>query len=97
VVSFAHYTLSVFFSEKWLCRFMLSMRFSKFCYLVKERLKKEKREGAEMVTSPTGRLTLKSVCVLESYYLPFNQSTVEKVIYDTGTAKRGISLLLGGE
>jgi hypothetical protein len=43
VVSFAHYTLSVFFSEKWLCRFMLSMRFSKFCYLVKERLKKGKK------------------------------------------------------
>ena len=57
-----------------------------------------KRKKATLRTSnKRGRPSQKVVSVIDSYYLPFNQSVVEKVVYDTGLEKRGISLLLGGE
>ena len=62
-----------------------------FYYTVKRR-KATLRTG-----SKKGRPAQKVVSVLQSYYLPFNSSVVEKVVYDTGLEKRGISLLLGGE
>jgi hypothetical protein len=57
-----------------------------------------KRKKATLRTgNKKGRQPQKVVCVLRSYYLPFNGSTVEKVVYDTGLEKRGISLLIGGD
>ncbi len=57
-----------------------------------------KRKKATLRTnSKVGRPAQKVVCVLKSYSVPFVEDTIEKVDYDTGVAKRGISLFLGGE
>jgi hypothetical protein len=64
-----------------------------FYYTVKRR-KATLRTG-----SKKGRPAQKVVSVLESYCypIPIEESIVEKVVYDTGLQKRGISLLIGGE
>jgi hypothetical protein len=57
-----------------------------------------RRRKATLRTSmKKGRPAQRVVRFLESYPVPFNQSVVEKVVYDTGLEKRGISLLLGGD
>ena len=57
-----------------------------------------KRKKATLRTgSKKGRQAQRVVSVLQSYFLPFNHSVVEKVVYDTGLEKRGKSLLLGGD
>jgi hypothetical protein len=57
-----------------------------------------KRKKATLRTgSKKGRPPQRVVSVLRSYYLPFNQSNVEKVVYDTGLEKQGKSLILGGD
>ena len=57
-----------------------------------------KRKKATLRTgSKKGRPAQKLVSVIKSYPIPFDQSVVEKVVYDTGLEKRGVSLLLGGD
>lgn len=57
-----------------------------------------KRKKATLRTgNKVGRPPQRVVCVLHSYYLPFDDSTVEKVVYDTGLEKRGKSIVLGGD
>jgi len=57
-----------------------------------------KRKKATLRTgSKKGRQAQRVVSVLRSFYLPFNESVVEKVVYDTGLEKRGKSLILGGD
>lgn len=64
-----------------------------FYYTVK------RRKATLRTSSKKGRPAQKVVSVLQSYYspIPFKNSFVEKVVYDTGLQKRGISLLLGGD
>ena len=57
-----------------------------------------KRKKATLRTgSKNGRPAQKVVSVLKSYPMSIADSVVEKVVYDTGLQKRGISLLLGGD
>ncbi len=63
-----------------------------FFYYTVKRKKATLRTGAKK-----GRPSQKVIFLLESFYLPFNESKVEKVIYDTGLEKQGKSLLLGGD
>jgi hypothetical protein len=57
-----------------------------------------KRKKATLRTSPKkGRPSQRVVSVLYSYSASFDESIVEKVVYDTGLEKRGISLLLGDD
>lgn len=59
-----------------------------------------KRKKATLRTgSKKGRPIQRVVSVLQSYYSPISteNSSVEKVVYDTGLQKRGISLLLGDD
>lgn len=59
-----------------------------FYYTVKRR-KATLRTGTK-----NGRSAQRVVCVLESYFVPFADDVVERVVYDTGLNKRGISILL---
>jgi hypothetical protein len=70
---------------------LLILDYNFFYYTVK-RKKATLRTG-----NKKGRPPQKVVDILPSHYLPFNQSTVEKVVYDTGLEKKGISLLIGGD
>jgi hypothetical protein len=57
-----------------------------------------KRQKATLRTSnKIGRPTQKVVSIVKSYPVALQESVVEKVVYDTGIEKRGVSLLLGGE
>ena len=57
-----------------------------------------KRKKATLRTSPKkGRPSQNVVSVLYSYSSSFDESIVEKVVYDTGLEKRGFSLLLGDD
>jgi hypothetical protein len=57
-----------------------------------------KRKKATLRTSSKkGRPAQKVVSVIESYSIPLGESVVERVVYDTGLQKRGVSILLGGE
>ena len=61
-----------------------------FYYTVK------RRKATLRTSSKKGRAPQKVVGVLYSFSVPIN-SIVEKVVYDTGLQKRGVSILLGGE
>jgi hypothetical protein len=65
-----------------------------FFYYTAKRKKATLRTG-----SKKGRPAQKVVSILQSYYsdVPVKNSCVEKVVYDTGLQKRGISLLLGSD
>jgi hypothetical protein len=67
--------------------------YSFFHYTVKRR-KATLRTGRKK-----GRPPQKLVSVLESYPcpIPFRDYLIEKVVYDTGLEKRGVSLLLGDD
>lgn len=55
-----------------------------------------KRRKATLRVSPKkNRETQKVVSILESYYIEPPDGNIEKVNYDTGISKRGISLLVG--
>lgn len=57
-----------------------------------------KRKKATLRTDQKkNREKQKIVSVLESYYVPIPKDKAEKVIYDTGIEKRGLSIILGGE
>ena len=62
-----------------------------FYYTVK------RKRSTLRTSSKKGRLPQRVVSVLYSYPVPFSFSFVEKVVYDTGLEKRGISLLIGGD
>jgi len=61
-----------------------------FYYTVK------RRKATLRTSSKKGRAPQKVVGVLYSFSVPIS-SIVEKVVYDTGLQKRGLSILLGGE
>jgi hypothetical protein len=63
-----------------------------FFYYTVKRKKATLRTGCKR-----GRPAQRVVCVLSSFFLPFKESSVEKVVYDTRLEKRGNSLLLGGD
>ena len=66
--------------------------YSFFYYTVK------RKKATLRTSSKEGRPKQRIVCVLKSYPCPIqSNSVVERVVYDTGLEKRGISLLLGGE
>jgi hypothetical protein len=66
--------------------------YSFFYYTVK-RQKATLRTGCKK-----GRPKQWVVCVLKSYTVPIQvDGTVERVVYDTGVEKKGISILLGGD
>lgn len=59
-----------------------------------------KRERATLRTgNKKGRNPQEIVSVLKSYpqNIPVGKSIIQKVVYDTGIEKKGISLLIGGE
>ena len=57
-----------------------------------------KRKKATLRTnSKKGRAKQKIVCVLWSYPVPILMKQIERVDYDTGVEKRGLSILLGDE
>jgi hypothetical protein len=57
------------------------------------------RKATLRTGSKKDRPTQKVVSVLKSYAvsIPFGDCVVEKVVYDTGLKKRGVSLLLGDD
>jgi hypothetical protein len=70
----------------------LSILDYKFFYYTVKRRKATLRTSAKK-----GRPPQRVVSVVYSYPVPMPKSTVEKVVYDTGLEKRGISLMLGGD
>ena len=55
-----------------------------------------KRKKATLRTNnKKNRAPQRVVCILKSYHVSF-PSSCEKVVYDTGLAKRGLTILLGG-
>ena len=62
--------------------------YSFFYYTVK------RKKATLRTSSKKGRRRQKVVSVLESYFMPF-PTWMEKVIYDTGLVKKGVSVLLG--
>ena len=58
----------------------------------------ERKKATLRTSSKKGRPEQRVVWVLKSYSVPIHSDfTVERVVYDTGLEKRGISILLGGE
>jgi hypothetical protein len=60
-----------------------------FYYTVK------RRKATLRTNSKKGRVKQKIVCVLWSYPMPIIRNNIERVDYDTGLEKRGLSILLG--
>jgi len=65
--------------------------YSFFYYTVK------RKKATLRTSSKKGRLPQNVVKVLRSFHVPFVDSVVGKVVYDTGLEKRGKSVLLGGD
>ena len=70
----------------------LSILDHNFFYYTVKRRKATLRTG-----NKKGRQAQNVVDVLRSFPVPFVDSVVEKVVYDTGLEKKGISLLIGGD
>jgi len=60
-----------------------------FYYTVK------RRKATLRTNNKKGRVKQKIVCVLWSYPMPIIKTNIERVDYDTGLEKRGLSILLG--
>jgi len=56
-----------------------------------------RKKATLRVSQKRDRPKQKIVSILESYYVPIPKDKAEKVIYDTGIEKTGISIILGGE
>jgi hypothetical protein len=86
---FSHVSFDVYLHILADCLQILDYNF--FYYTVK------RRKATLRISRKKGRPKQRLVCVLESYPYPIPSSNdvVEKVVYDTGLEKRGVSLLIG--
>jgi len=57
----------------------------------------KRRKATLRTNSKKNRPKQKIICVLWSYPVPILTKQIERVDYDTGVKKRGLSILLGDE